>query len=215
MALPVALALRAPIRAYRRLRRDLGFSPVAAAHLLYDINQATGIIGWPELRLALQSIPDILGRRAKEIDSAALDEMIRIARARVPQDTGRLFNGITGDVEVDGERRIYVFRASAVRTGFDGSQGADYARFVEFGTRAGARGSKIAGPSRVGLISEGGQVDELRVPGRTVGRARRQYRNHPGTDPQPFFYPAVNEVMARRAAQYHALPAQIAREAGL
>lgn len=215
MALPVLAVLRAPVRFYRSARRDLGFSPVAAAGLLYDINQATGIIGWPEVRLALNSLPDIIGRKAGEIDNAALQEMIRLARARVPQDTGRLLNNITGAVERQGKQTIYVFRASAVRTARNGSESADYARFVEFGTRAGVRGRRIAGPSREGFFTEGAAVDDVRVPGRAVGRARRQYRSHPGTDPQPFFYPSVREVMDRRANQYRALPGQIARQSGL
>jgi len=56
-------------------------------------------------------------------------------------------------------------------TVFAGNAVAYYARFVEFGTR----------PGRIGT----------RVPSTNLKRrARKVYRNHPGTQPNPFFWPA-------------------------
>jgi HK97 gp10 family phage protein len=57
---------------------------------------------------------------------------------------------------------------------FAGDKRAFYARWVEFGTRAGTKGDKVSD--------------------KTHG-SRTVQRNHPGTNAQPFFYPTIRARM--------------------
>jgi len=128
---------------------------------------------------------------ADRIDQRALDEMVELARSRVPRRTGRLAEGISG--ERDGE--VFVFKAEAQRD----ESSADYGPFVERGTRAGARGRVVADPTTL----------ELRK-----GIRRRARRSHPGTEAQPFFYNSAFDVLARRnIEQGAALTRQTAEDA--
>lgn len=132
-----------------------------------------------------------LALRSRKIDQEAGEGMVELMRSRVPVDTGRLLNGITSTVREDGS---VVVEASAVRVSGTGRESADYAGFVERGTRAGDRGGRVSymADSSYFDLSTGG------APGRSYRRKRRVYRSHPGTEAQPFFFDSVEEVLAER-----------------
>lgn len=143
----------------------------------------------------------LIVHKHRAVAAEALDEMLALMRERVPQDTGRLLSGITGEIQ-DGMATV---EASAVREGPAG-EGADYARFVEFGTRAGTRGRRSPIVADEGFFAAS-PFDETR--GRRVTRQRKSYRTHPGTPARPFFFNSASEVLAR----YRAAAAQAAVEA--
>jgi len=139
---------------------------------------------------------------SRSIDADAAEEMVRRMQAAVPQDTGLLFSGIEARQDED----TWTVSASAVH-----SRGSwydlNYAFLVEHGTQAGVRGGRrgttvVVGPdyfdgqtgARVGKLNPAtGRRARVR------DASRRSARTHPGTKPQPFFYPAVDAVMAERA----------------
>lgn len=188
------------------------FRPIATGALFYDAVVKTGIVNADTVLFAVRNIVPRMMNRAKKVDSDALQAMIDLARSRVPQDTGKLLNGITGAQE--GE--FFVFRASAVKTRKDGGEGADYARFVEFGTKPGQRGRSVSYQSRAGfytgtdLDASGSPITAPQAP--VQPRRRRQYRGHPGTEAQPFFYNSAREVLEKRAMTYENMPAEVAGE---
>jgi hypothetical protein len=109
----------------------------------------------------------------------------------VPRRTSRLAEGITGTEEAG----VFVFKAEAQRD----AGSADYAPFVERGTRPGARGRVVADPTAYE---------------RRAGIRRRSRRTHPGTPAQPFFYISAREVLDRRGVeQGAALARQTAEDA--
>lgn len=165
------------------------FTIARSAFTLYEINQATGVLGFDDFTAALGKIAVKMALKAHRIDRDTLDEMISLAQERVVRDTGRLYSGIEGE-ETD---TFFEFRASARRVAANGKDQEDYAHHVEFGTAAGVRGESASIDERANLFS--GTRTSAFVTGR---RARRQYRSHPGTDPQPFFYSAADEALARR-----------------
>lgn len=65
---------------------------------------------------------------------------------------------------------------------FAGSREAYWARFVEFGTRAGTKGDRVT--NRQGT--------------------RKVQRNHPGTKAQPFFFPTIRARLNRNKAAIRA-----------
>lgn len=134
--------------------------------------------------LRLTRVASKMHAQARGIDNRALQEMVTRARASAPVRSGNLVNGITG--ERDGD--FYVFRAEA----YGPTDDANYAPFVEFGTRPHQRA--VADDN----FFEGG--------------ARRSRRpGHPGTEAQPFFWPAARSVLAeRRQAQADTLLADAA-----
>lgn len=202
LAVPFALA-RGALSARRSLPRG---SFIA----LYDAVQHIGILNADVVFFAIRELGPRMAAKVRRIDDSALQEMVSLARSRVPVDTGRLLNGITGETEDE----YHVFRASAVRTRASGKQGADYARFVEFGTKPGRRGGKVSYMSLDGFYN--GPVTGFEAgPGRGRPRTRRQYRGHPGTPAQPFFYNSAREVMQERFATFETLPVQTGRELGL
>lgn len=149
--------------------------------------------------LAQYAVKVVLSSR--EVDAAAAAEIVSRAQAAVPQDTGLLFSGIT--YRQDGE--TWIVRASAIQT--RGRYEQDYAFLVEHGTAAGVRGGRrggevvvmVGGRSRAGAFNE---VTGRRY--RVANAARRSDRTHPGTRPQPYFYPAVDAVLGERAARLEA-----------
>ena len=91
-----------------------------------------GVIGTDKIIGALVKFGVKLALKSRKADEDAAEEMTERMRAEVPERTGRLANGITFEVDENG---VATVRASAVNpTGRGGSEGADYARFVEFGT---------------------------------------------------------------------------------
>ncbi|MCW2315311.1 HK97 gp10 family phage protein [Rhodoblastus acidophilus] len=141
----------------------------------------TGVDGIDELDASLRGLGEYLDKGAKEIDRRAVDDMANLARSRAPERTGLLLNGIRTDIE-DGD---FVFEASAKRASPTGKEEEDYAHFVEFGTSAGSRGQTIV-------------AGDAFFAGSGRGRTRRQYRTHPGTPAQPFFYNSASEVLEQR-----------------
>lgn len=144
---------------------------VSAEMLGLDLDY-TSVLKWG-YRLAKAG--NAIARHSAAVDERALAEMVSLAQSRAAHRTGRLRAGIAG--ERDGD--VMVFRAEARRD----ESSADYAPFVERGTRAGTRGRVVADAT----------FNEL-----ANGRRRRARRSHPGTAAQPFFYSSAQEVLERR-----------------
>lgn len=128
-----------------------------------------------------------ISRVAGSVDDRALAEMVALAQARAPERTGRLRGGITGHREGD----ELVFKAEASLS----EDTADYAPFVERGTRAGVRNRVVA--------------DQTYYE-RKRGIRRRARRTHPGTAAQPFFYSSAQEVLERRRIEQERVLARAA-----
>lgn len=151
--------------------------------------QKAGVIGVKQMTGAIVRHGLSVALKARAVDHGAAEEMVALMRSRVPQDTGRLYNGITARRE--GE--LSVVEATAVNpTGRKGGPGADYAAFVEYGTtprqwRTVATAETFADATGAGARR-----------GRPRTRAPRERRGHPGTAPQPFFWNSAAEVLSRR-----------------
>lgn len=130
------------------------------------------------------------------------------ARRRCPVETDRPFRrrpgllrdsiGWTmGPAPVGATFKAVATGGKLSATVFAGNGEAYYARFVEFGTAAGRKGARTA----------------IRFDKAGRGRiGRKVYRNHPGTKPRPFFWPAYqmhkNQIYSDiRAAMKRALEA--------
>lgn len=153
--------------------------------------------------------------RARRADAAALDQMVDLARARVPRDTGRLYNGISGRFEGD----VAVFEASAVRISGSGRESADYAGFVERGTKAGLRGRSASVADQAYFTRaewSAAHPGSGAVPGRQYrsGPLRRVHHPHPGTTAQPFFFNSAAEVLRDHGDELQAAMAEEAGAAG-
>lgn len=181
------------------------FTIARSAFRLYELNQATGLVGYDDVVDAFARIAAKMAVKSRRIDRSALDDMVRRARELVPQDTGLLYSGIIGE-ETDA---FFEFRASARRVSASGKEEEDYAHFVEFGTAAGIRGESADIDERATLYD--GTSTSAFVTG---ARRRRQYRSHPGTQAQPFFYPAADEALERRALDMDDVVAGAAQEDG-
>jgi hypothetical protein len=171
------------------LAGQAAFSAGSNAVGLFDPGESTGFVGWPDVAMSLGRLVVRVELRQRKRDSDALSEMIETARGLVPVDTGRLLSGITGEnFETYSE-----FRASAVHEG----GGADYARFVEFGTRAGE--ASVASPisAHEGFFASD-QFGETGMRGVAIVKNRRSRRTHGGTAAQPYFFPAANKVLGNR-----------------
>jgi hypothetical protein len=131
--------------------------------------------------------------KARQVDDDAAEDMVERMRAEVPRRTGLLFNGISHTTE--GEFQVVTATAHARR---GGKEGADYARFVEFGTKPHTRGS----------VADA----EFHQDATGAGAGRR--RGHPGTAPRPFFYPAVRAVLAERGRRLEDVIDETATEEG-
>ncbi|TFZ59321.1 HK97 gp10 family phage protein [Methylorubrum sp. Q1] len=158
-----------------------------------------GKIGWGAVSgvdafanaLAQYSVKLVL--RSKSIDAEAAADIVERAQAAVPRDSGRLFGGIQAQLADD----VWTVSASAInpRGRFD----MDYAFLVEHGTQAGVRGGRRGGTVQVGGRSRAGAFNpETGRRYRVANANRTSARTHPGTQPQPYFYPAVDAVMEER-----------------
>lgn len=181
------------------------FTIARAGLALYSAQEATGIIGFGEWAGAIGRIVAKMALKARRIDDSILQDMVSGAQSRVPRDTGRLYSGIRGEVEGD----LFAFSASAAR---ESGASVDYAPFVEFGTRPGHRGASVVTQSLVGAGH--GLSLSARLSAETTDRRRRQYREHPGTPAQPFFWPAVEEALKKRGLAMSDLAASAAAEEG-
>jgi hypothetical protein len=153
-----------------------------------------------------------LALRSRALDRQAAEDIVERARARVPQDTGRLFSGIEA-TEVDG---VWGVQASAVNP--RDPRELDYAFLVEHGTRPGIRGERVADAAYFRPRDPDGALAVNPRTGRRYRRAdanRRARRTHPGTPPHPYFWPSVNEVMAERGLAADALINEAANREGL
>lgn len=159
-----------------------------------------GRIGWGAISgvdafaqaLAQYSVKLVL--RSKDIDAEAAADIVERAQAAVPRDSGRLFGGIQAQL-ADG---VWTVTASAINP--RGRFEMDYAFLVEHGTQAGERGGRRGGSVQVGGRSRaGGFNPETGRRYRVANANRRSARTHPGTQPQPYFWPAVNAVAEERA----------------
>lgn len=147
----------------------------AGAQLL-DIEMDAGqVLAWG---VRIVRTASKLQASANAVDQRALDDMVALAQSRVARRTNRLAGGISG--ERDGE--AFVFKAEAQRD----PSSADYAPFVERGTRAGVRNRVVAEPTAFELQN---------------GVRRRARRTHPGTEAQPFFYNSAREILERRGIE--------------
>lgn len=156
------------------------------------------IIGVDILQNRMFKIVRFVEKRMKARDEDAAQEMVNRMRADVPRDRGDLFNGIRF-WEDDG---AFVVQASGVRTTAGGVQQEDHAGFVEHGTQPGQRGRKVSyvADSNYHTLSAGIGDGGVRETGRLSRRQRLQYRGHPGTDAQPFFYGNARDVLNEREA---------------
>jgi hypothetical protein len=154
------------------------------------------LLGLSVLQNRLFKVTRFVEKRMRRRDQDAAQEMVDRMRADVAFDSGDLYNGIQW-WEEDG---AFIVQASGVHA--DRSGGEDYAGFVEHGTRAGQRGRSVAyvADSNYHDLSVGLGDGSIRETGRTYSRRRLQYRGHPGTAAQPFFYDNARDVLNERGA---------------
>lgn len=137
-------------------------------------SNVVGVIGTERVVGALVKYGVKLAIKSHQADVDAGNEMVSLMKSRVPVDTGRLLNGITME---DDDGQITV-TASAARDG-----DADYARFVEFGTKG-------------GTVAD----DNFFQDGTDAGAALRLRSGGGGGSPaQPFFWNSAHEVADRHA----------------
>lgn len=148
-----------------------------------------GVIGTERVVGQLVKFGVKLALKSHGVDQGAAQEMVDLMKSRVPQDTGRLLNGITMSEE-DG---MITVEASAVREG-----DADYARFVEFGTKA----SAVADEEYFGS-------------GASAGSDLRKRGHYGDTPAQPFFWNSAKETLAKWGHQLSDVIDQSATEEGL
>lgn len=182
----------------------------SSAPTLFDAALDSGIIDWPRVALSIVRVGYNMVAQARETDRRSSDEWVNLARSRVPQDTGNLLAGI----EVRYGDGYAEWRASGERVGLGGRQPADYARFVEFGTKPGQRGGTSSGASMEGFYATDAASGSP-FSGARVSRARRTYRTHPGNAAQPFFYNSAREVLARRAGAFESAMSNVVSDEGL
>ncbi len=152
------------------------------------------LIGADIIGNRLFKVATLIEKLASRSDEDAAQEMVDRMRADVPHDTGDLYNGISY-FQQDG---VWTVQASGVHPD---KPGADYAGFVERGTRAGERGRKVSYVADSDYHDLSVDIgDGSRRPGRTYSRSRLQQRGHPGTPAQPFFYANAIDVLRERRA---------------
>ena len=146
--------------------------------------------GLEKLRAQIRSIPEkVAGQMSEGIGAAAYD-LADAIQAHTPRATGALANSVdycAGDPPADAkmgaaDKTVENPLAEALTdkglrySVYAGDDRAFYARWVEFGTRAGKVGDKTSDKSH---------------------RSRTVKRTHPGTKAQPFFYPTIRARMSR------------------
>ncbi|MGY2051684.1 HK97 gp10 family phage protein [Methylobacterium sp. JK268] len=148
--------------------------------------------------------------RAKAIDRATAEDIVERARGRVPRDTGRLYSGIA----VTDRDGVFGVIASAVHP--NDPREMDYAFLVENGTRPGVRGQRVADPDfyRTAAGGRGGINPATGRRYRAAEAGRRAQRTHPGTKPQPYFWPSVEEGLAKRGLALEDVIGGVAGEEG-
>lgn len=155
-----------------------------------------GLIGYWPLQEALKDLSEELASRAKLIEEETLLEMIWGARLLAPHDTGLLHSGIVGENH-DG---VFEFSAFAQHKKANGKLGADYAPFVEYGTEP--HFQRSATPE-----------DSSAFASARRRRLGKKYQ-HPGADPEPFFWPAVDFALAGRRRKFDDVIEESAKATG-
>jgi hypothetical protein len=162
------------------------FRAVPSAETAFQVGgKVVGVLGTDRVVGSMVKYGVKLALRAGRNDRDAGGRIVELARSRVAQDTGTLFNGI----ESDAEGEVVTVTASAVRTSSSGKEEENYALFVEKGTRPGVRGGSVSHVADEGFYSG---------TSRPKPRTRRVYRTHPGTPARPFFYNSAEEVLGDR-----------------
>ena len=133
--------------------------------------KVVGVIGTERVVGQLVKFGVKLALKSHGVDQSAAAEMVELMKSRVPVDTGRLLNGITMS-EDDG---MITIEASAARDG-----DADYARFVEFGTKASA-------------VAD----EDFFASGASAGDGLRKRGHYGDTPAQPFFWNSAKETLAK------------------
>jgi HK97 gp10 family phage protein len=181
----------------RSTYKKLGNVRAAAAGLASGLNVQTawrfgdsiiGVIGTDKVVAALVKYAVKLVIKSHQADVDAASEMVDLMKSRVPVDTGTLLNGIT----MEDDDGVITVSASAVRGD------ADYARFVEFGTRGGT----VADES----FYENGE---------SAGAALRSRGTGGGSPAQPFFWNSEHEVADKHAIALDNASGEAAKEEGL
>lgn len=178
----------------------LGF--VASAGSLFAQAHDSGVLGFDDWAKSLVRFVVKLEQHTHAKHSGLVDDMVDEARAEAPYDTGLLYAGIEKIDEGD----VIVFQASASRDG-----GADYARFVEFGTHAGQAGVFAAQEARDGMFADPAATSETV----TGARRRRALRTHGGSPAQPYYFPAIRSVLDRAGLDFADVIAGAASNASL
>lgn len=144
----------------------------------------TAVLRIPTLVLHAGQLFDLeMDRALRSAEEITAQAIVGDMRRDAPRRTGRLRSGIKW-YRV-GENAIRIV-ASARR-----ARGADYAGFVERGTRAGVRGRRIRYVADSGYFNLSGSSAAgylVAASGRQRNRNRVQRRGHPGTRAQPFFF---------------------------
>jgi HK97 gp10 family phage protein len=137
------------------------------------------------LKVKLQYLPEEIKKQIRPAMEKGADQIVGLARQFAPRGaTGELVDSINwvygdaprGSVSLGKNKPNEGINDMKI-TVFAGDEKAYYARWVEFGTRGGSKGG------RTSLLG-----------------GRKIYRTHPGTAPQPFFYPAYR-TFRKRVAQ--------------
>lgn len=174
----------------------LRFAPTASAFArapgiatgLSLIETAVAAIGVESIVGRLAGYAVKLSLRSDEAAERAAAQMVDAMRARVPQDTGRLLNGITWSMASG----MITVEASAIndRTGFD------YARAVEFGHQVRGRtaDSSFFGDSDDGSALRGSSGGEVPA--------------------EPYFWPSAREGLSAYRQDLNGVIVDGAREGG-
>lgn len=128
--------------------------------------------------------------KAHGVDQSAAEQMVETMKSRAPVDTGRLVNGIAYS-ESDG---MFTVEASAARDG-----DADYARFVEFGTKA----------------SSFADSDYFAAGADSAGADLRSRGHYGDTPAQPFFWNSAKDTLHEWGQELSDVIDQSATEEGL
>lgn len=175
----------------------LGFAPAAqrfraAPGLLSGLqllDAAAGVIGVDRISGQLAKYAVKLALRSSHAAEHTAAEMVEEMRARVPQDSGTLFNGITWRKEGS----TIIVEATAIR------EGDDYARWVEFGHHAGGQHADSA-------YFESGDHSAIR---------RRAPSKQTEVQPEPYFWEPAREGLAKLRGEMDRQADAAAREEGL
>lgn len=143
--------------------------------------------GLSRIRQRMKAIPQAVKDAVRPAMERAAQDIVDVAKMLVPVDQGELRDSIGwtwGDAPAGSMRLASSTAGELTITIYAGSDKAFYARFVEFGTKQGVFGQRT-GPS-------GASAKQHKTKG------RKSYRTHPGTNAQPFFYPAYR--LGKKAA---------------